>query len=109
VQTGAMKTGKPSFPSVKLFRFPHVRQQTDCEQVAAVCYRQRRDEIQFLLRFKSYPRNHLPVRPTLDQAVRFPLTADYLPRPCPDLYWRIRSLLVAKVKPNFTSRAVSNL
>ena len=36
-------------PSAKLFRLSHVRKQRDCEQVAAVCYRVRGAEIEFLL------------------------------------------------------------
>ena len=34
---------------MKLFRLAHVRKQRDCEQVAAVCYRMRGEEIEFLL------------------------------------------------------------
>src|SRR5258706_1273501 len=36
-------------PSAKLFRLSHVRKLRECEQVAAVCYRVRGVEIEFLL------------------------------------------------------------
>jgi 8-oxo-dGTP pyrophosphatase MutT (NUDIX family) len=36
-------------PSAKLFRLSHVRKLRECEQVAAVCYRVREGEIEFLL------------------------------------------------------------
>jgi 8-oxo-dGTP pyrophosphatase MutT (NUDIX family) len=36
-------------PSAKLFRLSHVRKLRECEQVAAVCYRVRGPEIEFLL------------------------------------------------------------
>ena len=35
--------------SAQFFRLTHLRKLRDCEQVAAVCYRMRRDEIEFLL------------------------------------------------------------
>ena len=49
VQPSAMKAGRSLTPSVKLFRLAHVRKQRDCEQVAAVCYRLRNGQIEFLL------------------------------------------------------------
>ena len=46
-----MSSGKSRIPppSEKLFRLAHVRKMRDCEQVAAVCYRVRSGEIEFLL------------------------------------------------------------
>jgi 8-oxo-dGTP pyrophosphatase MutT (NUDIX family) len=51
VHSRAMGDGKSrtSPPSVKLFRLSHVREQRECEQVAAVCYRVRGDDVEFLL------------------------------------------------------------
>ncbi len=47
----AMGEGKSrtTSPSAKLFRLSHVRKQRECEQVAAVCYRVRGAEVEFLL------------------------------------------------------------
>ena len=40
---------RKSSPSAKLFRLSHVRKLRECEQVAAVCYRRRGSDIDFLL------------------------------------------------------------
>ena len=39
----------PNLPTVKSFRLAHLRRLRECEQVAAVCYRIRGEEIEFLL------------------------------------------------------------
>jgi len=52
MHSSAMSVGKSrttSPPSVKMFRLKHVRNQRECEQVAAVCYRLRTGAIEFLL------------------------------------------------------------
>lgn len=43
------RKSRTSPPSAKLFRLSHVRKLRECEQVAAVCYRVRAAEIEFLL------------------------------------------------------------
>ena len=51
MQASAMSPAKPRTPppSAKMFRLKHVRNQRECEQVAAVCYRARTGAIEFLL------------------------------------------------------------
>lgn len=51
MHSNAMGAGKSRTPptSVKVFRLSHVRKLRECEQVAAVCYRVRGGEIEFLL------------------------------------------------------------
>jgi len=48
MQMGDRKS-RTTAPSAKLFRLSHVRKLRECEQVAAVCYRVRGSEIEFLL------------------------------------------------------------
>src|SRR5712671_2221206 len=43
------RKSRTTAPSAKLFRLSHVRKLRECEQVAAVCYRVRGSEIEFLL------------------------------------------------------------
>src|ERR1700686_1104789 len=40
---------RPNLPAVKSFRLSQMRRLRECEQVAAVCYRIRNGEIEFLL------------------------------------------------------------
>ena len=51
MHSNAMGAGKSrrSLPSDKVFRLAHIRKLKECEQAAAVCYRMREGEVEFLL------------------------------------------------------------
>ena len=40
---------QPSLPSTKFFKVAQLRKMRDCDQVAAICYRVRKSQIEFLL------------------------------------------------------------